>query len=191
MAGEIGLYARDFDNPEIIRTIHASSDGTLVTIPYNTQQTHSGRFFFTNYYVAALASGAAIDLLVVTGSGTTPHIAVMADLGAAGTLSIYEGVTTSADGTGLAAFNANRQSTKIATAVVTHTPTVTNTGITLLLNHYIAGGTTGNSVGGSSTDFARITELVLKTSTKYLFRVTNLGAGAVGASMQLGWFEDV
>lgn len=193
MAGTSELSARDFDTPSIIRYLTASSDGVLVTIPYTTQQTHSGRFFFTNFYNATVASSGTIDILVSTGSDATktPHIAVMADMGAAATLSIYEGVTTSNDGTTLTVFNANRQSAKVSTTLVFQTPTVTGTGTTLLLNHYISGGTTGNAVGGSSTDFARITEMVLKPSTKYLFRATNLGAGAVAGSVQVGFFEDV
>lgn len=185
------ISARWFQDQSVQIALRCSSDGALITIPYTVEQTHDGRFFFTNFYVAALASGANLDMLVVTGATTVPHIAVMCDIGAAATLSVYEGVTTSSDGTPLTAFNANRQSTKITTASVTQTPTVTGTGTALLLNHYIPGGTTGNSIGGSSSDFARVTELLLKTSTKYLFRMTNLGAGATGASMQLGWFEDV
>ena len=191
MAGTSELSARDFDNPSIIRYLTSSSDGVLVTLPYTIQQLHSGRFFFANFYNASVASSGTIDILITTGSTTVPHIAVMADMGAAATISIYEAVTTSADGTPLTAFNANRQSTKVTTASVFQTPTITNTGTTLLLNHYISGGTTGNAVGGSSTDFARIPEIVLKASTKYLFRATNLSAGAVAGSVQLGWFEDV
>jgi hypothetical protein len=189
MAGEVGLFARDFDNADIIRTLHASSDGVLVTIPYNTQQTHSGRFFYCNFYNASVASSGTIDILLVTNSRYSPHLGVMVDIGGSATLSIYEAVTTSNDGTTLSAINANRTSSNAATALVYHTPTVTNTGTTLLLDHYIAGGATGNPIGGTSTDFARITELVLKLSTKYLFRVTNRSASAVAGSVQLGWFE--
>lgn len=196
MAGEVGLFSRDFDDSSIIRTLKASSDGVLVTIPYTTQQTHSGRFFFTNFYNATIGAGANFDLLVVTGADTTPHIAVMTDVGGPCTLSIYEGVTASNNGTGLTVINANRQSTKVTTAAAYHTPTITNTGTTLLLNKYIPGGSTGSgpgggSIGGSQSDFARVTEILLKTSSKYLFRVTNLGAGNIAGSTQLGWFEDV
>lgn len=191
MAGETGLYARDFADPTIIRTLHASADGILITIPYNTEQTHQGRFFFANFYDAAVEAGTNIDLLMVTGATYSPHVAVMCDMGAESTISIYEAVTASSNGTELSALNANRVSANAATASVFHTPTVTDTGTTLLLNHYISGGGGGNATGGSSTDFARITELVLKLSTKYLFRVTNQSNGAVKGSAQLGWFEDV
>lgn len=190
MAGTSELSARDFDTPAIIRYLTASSDGVLITIPYTIQQLHSGKFFFSNFYNAALGASANIDILLITGT-VSPHVAAMADIGAAATLSIYEGVTVSANGSVLSAINANRNSSKVATAVAYSGPTVTGTGTTLLLNHYIPGGTTGNAVGGSSTDFARIPEIVLKPSTNYLFRATNLSAGAVGASLQLGWFEDI
>lgn len=184
-----------FSNRTIVEEIRTSDDGCLVTIPYNTEQTHQGRFFFTNYYNATIANGATIELLVTTGSATTPHIATMIDTGAASTLSIYEGVSTSSDGTSLTCFNANRLSANVTTASAFHTPTITDTGTTLLLNHYIPGSTGGSGgsarIGGSSTDFARITELVLKASTKYLFRVTNVSGGTIAGSIQLGWFEDV
>lgn len=196
MAGEVGLFARDFDDTSIIRTLKSSSDGVLVTIPYNVQQLHSGRFFFASYYNATLANAANLDMLVVTGAVTTPHIAVMVDVGNECTLSIYEAATTSADGTGVTSYNANRASANVSTAVITHTPTVTGTGTALIPSHYVPGGGAGggpggSSIGGSSTDFARVPEIVLKTSTKYLFRLTNVSGGAIKASMQLGWFEDV
>lgn len=189
--GDVTLSGRYFEDEDIIYALRVSDDGALVTMPYNTAATHAGKFFFTNFYNAAVASSGTIDLLVVTAAVTTPHLAVMVDMGAAATLSIYEDVTASNNGTALTVFNANRQSTRVTTASAFHTPTITGTGTTLMLNHYIAGGTTGNATGGASNDFARITELVLKTSSKYLFRVTNLGAGAAAGSVQLGWYENV
>jgi hypothetical protein len=111
-------------------------------------------------------------------------------------LSIYEDATASNNGTDVASFNANRQSTKTTTASIYHTPTITGTGTTLILNYYITGGSVGgggggSSVGGTSADFARVTEFVLKASSKYLFRVTNTSGGTVAGSMQLGWYENV
>lgn len=189
--GDVTLSGRYYENTDIIYPLTCSTDGALVSMPYNIAATHAGKFFFSNFYNAAVASAGTIDLLVVTGATTTPHIAIMIDMAAAATLSIYEDATASNNGTPLTAINANRQSTKVTTASVFHTPTITGTGTTLMLNHYIAGGTTGNATGGSSNDFARITEFLLKTSSKYLFRVTNLSASAAAGSVQLGWFENV
>ena len=189
--GDVTLSGRYFENEGIIYALRVSDDGALVSMPYNTAATHAGKFFFTNFYNAAIAAAGTIDVLVVTGATTTPHLAVMVDIGAASTLSIYEAVTASNNGTALSVYNANRQSTKVTTAAAYHTPTITGTGTTLMLNHYIAGGTTGNATGGSSSDFARVTEFVLKASTKYLFRVTNIAAGATAGSVQLGWYENV
>lgn len=190
MAGVDGISARDFDNEAIIRLLKCSPDGMLVNLPFSIQQAHSGKFFYISRYEPALATSGNLDILLVTGT-TSPHIAIVVDASSAGTLSIYEAVTTSANGTGLTIFNCNRTSAKFSNAIAYYAPTVTSTGLAIMPQKYIAGGTTGSALGGSSTDFARIPEFLLKPSTKYLFRFNNLSAQSDAVSMQIGWFEDV
>ena len=188
-AGDI--TARWFRDQSIQLALTCSSDGALVTIPYTIEQTHDGRFFFASYYNAAVAAAANIDMLIVTGATTTPHIGIMVDTGAQGVMSVYEGVTASSNGTPVTVFNANRASTKTSTATAFYTPTITGTGTAILPARFVNGGRGNNAIGSSSGDFARITELILLPSTKYLFRFTNTSAGATPVSMQLGWFEEV
>lgn len=56
---------------------------------------------------------------------------------------------------------------------------------------YCSGAVLRIIMAGEVGLFASVPEIVLKTSTKYLFRLTNVSGGAIKASMQLGWFEDV
>jgi hypothetical protein len=188
MAGEVEIVGRWFRNQNIRYLLTCSSEGALVTMPYTTEQTHNGKFFFCNQYNGSIASSGNFDILLVTGS-ISPHLGVMVDISAAATLSIYEGVTYSASGSAISSYNANRTSTNTTVQSFYNGPTITGTGTALMTQHYIPGGSTGNASGGTSTDFARITEFILKTSTAYLFRVTNIAAGTAQASMQFGWFE--
>jgi len=191
--GVADLTARDFDNEGIIRALRVSSDGALVTMSYMVQQTHSGRFFFASYYNASVASAGTLDMLAVTSADAdlAPHIGMMTDAGAQGTFSVYEAVTASNNGTTVPIYNANRQSTKVPVTVAYHTPTISNTGTAIIPAHFQAGGSGGNAIGSTGGDLARIPELVLLPSTKYLFRFTNTSNGATPVSMQLGWFENV
>jgi hypothetical protein len=83
---------------------------------------------------------------------------------------------------------ANRQSSLTATQTITSGPTITGTGTTLIQD-YVPGGSGGNSVGGNSSNIARITEFIGKASTAYLFRYTNMNASAQPVSMTIGFFE--
>ena len=79
--GDVTLSGRYFENEEIIYALRVSEDGAMISMPYNTAATHAGKFFFSNFYNAAVASAGTIDLLVVTGATTTPHNVVIVDIG--------------------------------------------------------------------------------------------------------------
>lgn len=185
--GDVTLSGRWYQNTTIIYPLAVSSDGALITVPYNTEATHAGKMFFATFYNSAVGAGANLDMLLVT--STIPcHFGVDVNAGAGGVLSIYEAATYSAAGAAVTIFNANRQSTLTSTQTITSGPTVTGTGTTLLQD-YVPGGTTGNAVGGTSANIARITEFIGKASTAYLFRFNNLAAGVQPVSMTIGFFE--
>lgn len=182
------ISARWFQNKDIIYPVCVSSDGALVTIPYNTEATHNGDFYFGGVYNAAVAAGSNLDILLVTHSTNYCHFAFDANSGGAGTLSLYEGVTYSAAGSAVSAFNANRNISRASSQTITTGPTITGTGTTIITD-YVPGGTTGNAVGGSSQNIARITEFISKPSTAYLIRFNNLTASSQPVSLTIGYFE--
>lgn len=186
--GDVTLSGRWFQNKDIILGISVSEDGALVSIPYNVEATHAGMMFYASIYNSAVASTANLDILLVSSATKHCHFAVDANSGGSGTLSIYEGVTYSAAGSALIAFNANRQSLLTSDQVFTSGPTITGTGTTLIQD-FVPGGTTGNALGGSSANIARVTEFVCKLNTAYLFRFNNITNAAQPVSLTVGYFE--
>lgn len=182
------LAGRWFQNSDIIYSLSVSSDGALVTIPYNTEATHAGSFYFGNVYNATLGTGANLDILLVTSATDYCHFAMDANSSGEGTLALYEGVAYSAAGTVVTTYNANRNVTRASGQTLTTGPTITGTGTTLIVD-LVPGGTTGNSIGGSSQNIARITEFIAKPSTAYLIRFNNTTASSQRTSLTLGYFE--
>lgn len=145
---------------------------------------HHGHTFSADYIIASLANDAAINLILTTPADDWPHLVVKASIGGDGLLQVYEGVA-STGGTPITPVNHKFYSTLTADETVAHTPTISNDG-TIKINHYIPGGTSGVATGGVST---RGEEIILKPSTKYLFRLTNVSGQARRVGIDLLWYQ--
>lgn len=187
--GNVLLTGKRFSDRTIVEEVRVASDGVLIIIPYETEQTHQGRFFTSSAYSASIANNASFDLLIVTTS-ISPHFGVNINSSGQGLVLLYEDATTSNNGTEITCVNANRLSTKVSTCTCFHTPTVTTTG-TLLITSFSPGGSGSKSVGATSGDFARVTEVLAKLNSKYLVRFTNTSGSAQAVSIQFGWFEGI
>lgn len=163
-----------------IRLSTDSSTNAVNTIDYAHHEIHGGSSFTADYTVE-LANGATIDILVVTPNTTKwAHMEYILMCELESEIKIYEGVTTSNDGTGLTEFN--RNSATAATTVVSYTPTVTDTGTLIRTKHLGAGKT----AGGESRD---LSEIILKQNTKYLYRITNATTSVNYITFILSWYE--
>lgn len=168
--------------PQFIRLRVDSATGALNVIDYAHHEIHGGSSFTADYTVE-LGNGATIDILVITPNTTKwAHMEYNLLCELETELKIYEGVTTSNDGTGLTEFNRNRNSATAATTVVSHTPTVTNTGTLIRTKHF----GTGKTSGGEARE---IGEFILKQNTKYLYRITNATTSNNYISFILNWYE--
>lgn len=130
---------------------------------------HEGKSYFFSYLNAAVASAANVDILLNNPASNYPHITTLIGAGGNSSVAMFEGVTTSADGTALNVFNRSRSNTNTASLVVSHTPTITDLG-TEIFDSYVFGGEKSKATGGSD-GFAE--EIILKPNTKYLIRITN------------------
>lgn len=165
-----------------IRLSTDSSTNAVNTIDYAHHEIHSGSSFTADYTVE-LANGATIDILVVTPNTTKwAHMEYILMCELESEIKIYEGVTTSNDGTGLTEFNRNRNSATAATTLVSYTPTVSDVGTLIRTKHQGAGKT----VGGETRD---LSEIILKQNTKYLYRITNATSSVNWISFILSWYE--
>lgn len=157
------------------------------TITWAHYQTHIGNFYTVTHYFGSVSNGGAADYLIKVGVSTL-HAGFSINVGGDCELEIYEGTTTTNDGTELTAFNANRVSTNVSTANFYHTPTI-DTLSSKIHHDFIPGGGFIFSVGGSDGEVPRGVERILKTETNYLVRITNVSGISTRASIGHGFYE--
>lgn len=151
-------------------------------------EVHEGEMFHAAYTNGSVANGASLDMMLTTGAKEA-HTSWEEVAGGLVTVYLYEGVTTSAEGTAVTAYNMHRGKVNTPTGTVTHTPTVTATGTTALINgRILPGGTSPQTrVGGGIRSGS---EWILEPSTKYLMRVTNGSGAAIAVNVVLEWYEE-
>lgn len=147
-------------------------------------QIHHGGMFTADHVVTSLANNGVINLVMTTPADDWPHITINAAIGGDGLLQIYEG-TVFTGGTPVTSVNHKFYSANIAGETIVHTPTITNDG-TNKIDHYIPGGTGERAVGGVG---GRDEEIILKPSTSYLFRLTNVSGLSRRAAIDLMWYQ--
>ena len=159
---------------------------SVATIEATHRVVHLGFMYGARVHSASLGNGASLDMLFEVPADVYPHFQAL-NIGADGgpdTVQLFEGVTASANGTVVASYNLNRNSTNTSSVTVRENPTISDTG-TLLDETYIysAGNKQGvyNDIEGS--------ELIFKPSTKYLIRYTNNSGSAEDIFMRAHWYE--
>ncbi len=160
--------------------------GAALVIDTVHHEVHEGEMFHASHTNGSVSNGANLDMLLVTGATVETHVSWDVFAGGQVTVYLYEGATTSA---AVAAYNMKRDSLNTPEATVTHTPTVTATGTTALVNGRILPGGTSNQtrVGGGIRSSA---EWILAPETQYLLRVTNTSGGTIAINVGLEWYEE-
>jgi len=160
-----------------------SATDALLTVDYDHHEIHSGGHFFVEGWQDVDGAATVVDFLwVVPNTAKWPHALWELAGEAEFTLSLYEGVTTSNDGTPVTIFNSNRNlTTKVATVTAFSAPTVTNTGTLILTDIMGAARSSGST--------ARNHEFIGKQNTKYLFRITKSAAGTHWLKYAFRWYE--
>lgn len=155
--------------------------GALITTTHPHNEIHKGEMF-VYCEVTDLAQDAQRDVLISTGDRYV-HIVNTTVTEAEAEYPFFEGVTASNNGTGVTAYNRNRNSLTTPTNSLFHTPTISNTGTTLCMKHWGSGK-------GSGGDDRGVNEWVLKPNTKYLIRITNFSQTANHTTIELEWYEE-
>lgn len=172
--------------PVHLTEIEAGQSGGLTVITYPHHELHEGQMFSYSYRspdATPIADNGTIIVALTTGSNQL-HLVWFASAGGDMELEILEGATI-ADGSVVSAPNHNRNSAKLAPAVVTLNPTVSADG-TRLDHAYIPGGTGGNAGGGSAN---RSNEWVLLPGTTYALRATNRAGSNKPMGVYLSFYE--
>jgi hypothetical protein len=155
---------------------------TLVGTTYSHDAVHEDIIIQAEDYATGVST--ARDYLLVTDAVLENHLVFRVSCSHACRIQVFEGATTSANGTAIRIARLNRKSSKTIATGVFVAPTVTATGDEIP-GAWLAGGTGGNAQGGS---FAHTdAEWLLKDETKYLFRLTPAAAATV--SIQFEFYE--
>jgi hypothetical protein len=154
------------------------------------RMSHDGFMHHVSGKQTGIANAASAEFLMVVPADVRPHITrVELDVGAGDVdLLMYEGTTTSADGTALTSKTTNRNSIHTPGCVAYGGPTVTGDGTQF---HQVWAPPTSAGVGQKVgiMNIALGEEWVLQPSTKYLFRITNNSGGTISLGYEFVWYE--
>lgn len=150
-------------------------------------EVHEGEMFHAGHTAASVANGASVDLLLTTGAKEC-HTTFEVFAGGQVSVYLYEAPTI-ANGTAITIYNMKRSSANAPLSTVKHTPTVSATGTTALVNGRIlpGGSSPQTRVGGG---IRQGVEWVLAPDTAYLLRVTNGSGATIAINVGLEWYEE-
>lgn len=148
---------------------------------------HSGDSYSFDYD-GTLNASTSLYFLGVTGNKQIHFDAIHADFQKGGVrLWLYEAPVTTADGTAQASVNMNFASANVSTLSLFSAPTLTSNG-TKKVSHFFPLTGRGVNVVPASSDIAG--GRVLKTNTKYLFRIENIDTSACTFGVNFIWHDD-
>jgi len=168
-----------------------ASTHALESIDYAHHEVHSGSYYFVKGWADVDGAGTTVDFLwVVPNTTDWPHANWAIDGEAEFTLSLYEDVITSSNGTAMTVFNANRNSSNTAGVTAYVDPTLdggalgdSGTGGTLVWSGKIGSGRT--STANRRTGY----EFIGKQNTKYWFQIEKEAAGTHYIDYDFNWYE--
>lgn len=154
----------------------------LFTLDGEQSKAFAGKLW-SAHYSASIASGSAMNLLLVQTANNVAVPTILVHSGQLVTATLYEGTTASNDGTTITVYNRNRAVTASPLSVLTHTPTVTGgqEGTALLSSLQIPALSPGY--------VTLISGWVFKASTKYLLRISNASGSNSTISVYTSWYE--
>ncbi len=157
---------------------------SIVAIGVPQCQLHIGQQFTTNTYDEGVATDGVVEWLIRIAATKDAYSDFFVSVGADSLLEIFEGPTSSDDGSALTLINRNRRLVALTPdTLVFKTPTTSADG-TQLERLYVPGGTTGNSPGAAIDNPVGM----VLTEGDYLLRLTNKGSAAdLGIIMH--WYE--
>lgn len=170
--------------------IHELDGGEyFINVSRSHHEVHVGRHYTMQSYDGDVDIASPKQYLFVTpDSDLRAHFLPSIATGAGGVARIYEGVTTSADGTELTPRNSNRNFADASAVSCYEDPTVTDPG-TLLCPTVIGGpGGSGPFPAASPGAASREDEWVLAPNTKYMIEFTPF-ADDTAVSLCAGWYE--
>lgn len=160
---------------------------SVKVIDYSHAELHSGDHYVVKDYVSVLKAGVKEFIISTPDTKRWAHMVLGVDAVTSSiTIDIYEGVSTTSDGTAINNRNRNRNFSDDNTTICYEDPTGLTGDVAgnLLQASYLGAGK--NSAGGGIRDSE---EMLLKQNTKYLVRVTELNIAATVVNYTFDWYE--
>jgi hypothetical protein len=155
----------------------------LVSMDIEHSQIHDGTAFVVRGWADIADETSPRDILIVTPStGFSIHFVWKFSGEGEMTISLYEDVVTSNDGTPQTEICMRREEPRSPGVEIFISPTVTSTG-TLLFSDIIGSGRSSSG----ELDFLR--GLLFKKGAKYMFRVTKITGGTLWLNHHIQWYE--
>lgn len=179
--------------------LHDEVSGAATSIAFAHHEVHEGQAFAVSQRNTALGAGATLVLVFRAPPADTRlmHLLVSWTTEGKGRMEIREGATwTTGTGTLVTVHCRNRESpgSSLAEEDKTTPSTFAATGQLILNPIALTGGTVlppqSSFAGNFATGGARgVSEWVLNAGTTYAVTLTNEGASALGAELELDWYE--
>ena len=160
-----------------IKTLSHAAGGIPFVADAHTR-VHRGEMFRFGIIFASLANDATFTIALTTPDDDWPHVVAHPALDGSMDFQVLEGATITG-GTELTIHNHKRYSEKVSGWTAVHSPTISDEGLSFY-NCHMPGGT-GPMASGSANGFDD--EFPLKSSTTYLFRITNRSGQARRGSL--------
>lgn len=154
----------------------------LSVIDNTHHEIHEGEYYSVCRFVTGVGAGSTSEYLIVTPSDKYVHLFYQTDGSGEFEEYLFEGTTTSNDGTAMTPRNHKRSAGDVAKTLVYHTPTVTSDGTELCQQRLGAGRTAGGISRNEN-------EVILLQNTKYLIRGTSQSAGNT-ISTRIKFYEE-
>ena len=159
-------------------------DSQMFVIDAVHRRIHEGNHYFIKKVVTLSNESPSAQFLFATPDNDTRiNARVIFDSNVEVTLSLYEGTTTSNNGTPVTAFNNDRNSTNTPELLPYVAPTVTDNGSLIWRSK------TGDGKGPSGVSPTMGYEIIAKQNTKYLFNVAKTDSGDYYVNIDFFWYE--
>lgn len=161
------------------------TSGTLIAIDYVHHEVHEGITFHAERLETAVNNNVSLDVLLVTGAKEC-HAVFGPSAGGSCYVFLYEGTTTSNNGTALSLYNMRRSKSNVPASLAYYAPTVVALG-PALVSRYLPGGTSNQTRVGGGVRTG--TEWIQRANTRYLFRITNVSGSAIAIGSAVEFYE--
>lgn len=156
---------------------------SLETIDHTHSQENKGDHYFVKSWMDIDGAGTIVRLMFITPNTlkrihAQAHIAGEAEF----TIEIYEGITTSNDGTPVPRFNNDRDSANISGLLPFSGPNVTDEG-TLLWATKVGSGKNASVSPGLNY------KIIAKRNSKYMFKITKVATSSHWLDFDFWWHE--